>query len=125
MFYNVLAVAQREVRSMLVLPEEKLREIMERAAQSALSAMGEEAVRLTRERMRCGYARPILDSGALMADVRWCLRGTRAVDVGNTLPYAAYVHNGTERQAARPYLRDALQSGADRLRDAARQALRP
>ncbi len=109
---------------MLVLPEEKLREIMERAAQSALSAMGEEAVRLTREKMRCGYAQPILDSGALMADVRWCFHAARAVSVGNTLPYAAYVHNGTDRQAARPYLRDALAAGENRLRDAAQQALR-
>ena len=80
-------------------------------AAAALEELGPRAVEAVREQMARGYSRPILDSGALMEDVRWQREGLR-LTVGNTLPYAGRVHDGTRSTPARPYLRDALEEQA-------------
>ncbi len=88
---------------------------------AVLDAMGAAAVDLTVAHMRGGYSRAIRQSGALMRDVSYevARSGPGTVDVGNTLPYAVYVHEGLGGMAARPYLRDALLEGVGRLKAAA------
>lgn len=92
------------------------------ALPSAARAMGEAAVQAVRAQMLTGYARPVYDTGALHADVR-CRTEVASVLVGNTLPYAPAVHDGTARASARPYLQDGLLGSAEAIRDAAARAL--
>ena len=93
--------------------EEALRKAEERA-EAALDALAEEAVIRVRERMRTGYDPPPVRSGALLRDVR-AERDGLTVRIGNTLPYAEAVHDGTAHSPGRPYLRDALQEEAPAL----------
>ena len=69
------------------------------ALPSAARAMGEAAVQAVRAQMLTGYARPVYDTGALHADVR-CRAEGASVLVGNTLPYAPMIYDGTVRMAA-------------------------
>ncbi|MCI5771800.1 MAG: hypothetical protein MR021_03130, partial [Clostridiales bacterium] len=41
--------------------------------------------------------------------------GKDTVDVGNSLEYGIFIHEGTSRLESRPYIRDALNNGADAL----------
>ena len=93
------------------------------ALPSAARAMGEAAVQAVRAQMLTGYARPVYDTGALHADMR-CRAEGASVLVGNTLPYAPAVHNGTARAAARPYLPGAASSMAARTRSSAHFSMR-
>ena len=88
---------------------------LEEAIHEALGAMGGIAVTRTREVMQHGYGAPVVDTGALMRDVDWEV-DARELRVGNTLPYAAPVHDGTLRTPGRPYLTDGM---ADALGDMA------
>lgn len=84
------------------------RQIMARMP-GALEAMGSEAVSMVVAQMESGYGRPIRKTGALMADVSSQVSGDK-VEVGNTLHYALYVHEGTCRMAGRPYITGALRN---------------
>ena len=90
----------------------------------ALQAMGDVAVGLIRDKMETGYGRPIRDTGALIADVASQLNGD-VVEVGNTLPYAGFVHDGTYKMEARHYINDALlnESANAKLGEAAKDEL--
>ena len=90
---------------------------------AAAQAMGEAAVGAVRAQMLEGYERPVYRTGALHDNVSFALDGT-TVAIGNTLPYAIPVHDGTCRMAGRPYLADGILNHADALRQAAMRALR-
>ena len=76
---------------------------------AALQAMGIKAVNLILWQMRQGYGKPIRQTGNLQRDVSYEVHeGTGSVDVGNTLEYAPFVHEGTYKLKGRPYIRDAL-----------------
>lgn len=90
---------------------------------AAAQAMGEAAVGTIRTQMLEGYERPVYRTGALHNNVSFALDGT-TVAIGNTLPYAIPVHDGTCRMAGRPYLADGILNHADALRQAAMRALR-
>lgn len=90
---------------------------------SAAQAMGEAAVAAVRIQMLEGYERPVYRTGALLRDVSISVNGS-TVAIGNTLPYAVPVHDGTCRMAGRPYLADGILNHAEALRQAALQALR-
>ena len=102
--------------------------------QTALMAIGTEAVALIRAQMESGYGKPIRDTGNLMRDVQFAVENSEpnSVDVGNTLEYAKYVHDGHNGHSirlkdgswitlpggytpGRPYLKDALLNGTSRL----------
>ena len=93
---------------------------------AALTAMGLKAVQLTVERMENGYGRPIRQTGNLMRDVSSEVENSApdTVDVGSGLNYATFVHEGTYKMAARPYLRDALNGGASELKEVAESYLK-
>ncbi|MBE5804926.1 MAG: hypothetical protein E7316_10505 [Clostridiales bacterium] len=90
---------------------------------SAAESMGETAVACVREQMLHGYERPVCDTGALMQDVSFAVNGN-TVTIGNTLPYAVPVHEGTSRTSGRPYLAEGILNNAEALRQAAAEALR-
>lgn len=81
---------------------------MEVAQKKALTAIGMAAVEVTTDYMQTRYGKPIRQTGDLMRDVNFRVRvEDDAVDYGVSLSYGVWVHNGTARMAARPFLRDA------------------
>lgn len=92
----------------------------------ALHAMGIKAVYLILNKMKSGYGRPIRKTGDLMRDVTYEVENSQAesVDVGNTLNYATFVHDGTWKMAGRPYIRDAIIDGRAALEKAAADELK-
>lgn len=94
--------------------------------QAALTAMGLKGVELTVNQMQTGYGRPIWQTGDLQRDVNFEVEnsGKNTVDVGNSLEYGPYVHEGTYKMGARPYLRDALMGGRGELKQVAEEQLK-
>ena len=107
---------------------------MDANVESALTAMGIKAVGLIVRQMESGYTTPhknrthgttsdggthtaIRETGDLMRDVSYEVgnSGAGTVDVGNSLEYGVFVHEGTSRLESRPYIRDALTNGAEEL----------
>ena len=75
----------------------------------ALQAMGTKAVNLILWQMQQGFGKPIRQTGNLQHDVSYEVHPeSNTVDVGNSLEYAPYVHEGTRKMAGRPYIRNAL-----------------
>lgn len=75
----------------------------------ALTAVGQAAVEVTTDYMEHKYYRAIHLTGDLIRDVNFKVRpGDKAVDVGNSLNYAPWVHNSTTKMVGRPYLKDAI-----------------
>lgn len=86
----------------------------------ALEAMGRRAVELVRAEMaRAG----VRDSGALMDDVGFEV-GDGAVQVGNSLGYSVFVHEGTSVRPGRAYIRNALAGAGAALEAAAADGFR-
>lgn len=96
--------------------------------QAALDAMGAKAVNLILYQMRQGYGKPIRQTGDLQRDVRYEVEasGKNTVDVGNTLKYAPFVHEGTYKMQGRPYIRSALSGSAQtsKLKEVAEEYLK-
>ena len=90
---------------------------------AAAHAMGETAAECVKAQMLNGYERPVYRTGALMRNVSFTVEDGK-VTIGNTLPYAAPVHDGTCRTAGRPYLAEGILNNAELLRQAAAEALR-
>ena len=93
---------------------------------AALHAMGVKAVNLILYQMRRGYGRPIRKTGDLQRDVSYEVgnSGENTVDVGNTLNYATFVHDGTRKMAGRPYIRDAIMDKRDVLEKVAAECIK-
>lgn len=98
---------------------------MQQNVRKLMTAWGQEGVGLTVEQMESGYGKPIRDTGNLMRDVSYAVEnsGPDSVDVGNTLDYSLYVHDGTSKMAGRAYLQDGLLGGRSRLRKIAEEIL--
>lgn len=90
---------------------------------AAALALGDAAVAAVREEMLTGFDPPIHRTGALMQDVCCRVQGSH-VTIGNTLPYAIPVHDGTCLTPGRPYLANGILNHAEPLRQALAQALR-
>jgi hypothetical protein len=111
---------------------------MDANVERALTAMGVKAVGLIVRQMESGYTTPhknrthgttsdggthtaIRETGDLMRDVFYEVgnSGAGTVDVGNSLEYGVFIHEGTSRLESRPYIRDALTNGAENLQQVA------
>ena len=111
---------------------------MDANVERALTAMGIKAVGLIVKQMESGYTTPhknrthgttsdggthtaIRETGDLMRDVSYEVgnSGAGTVDVGNSLEYGVFIHEGTSRLESRPYIRDALTNGAENLQQVA------
>ena len=103
---------------------------MRKNIDSALDAIGIEAVTSMQYMMLYGYSRPykhrhtgitdtkIYDTGALYRDLKYVVGGNmpgeeKTVSFGSTLYYATYVHEGTKKVQARPYIEDGATAVAD------------
>lgn len=88
----------------------KVQQQVRRNARAALTAMGVTGVELVVRQMQSGYGKSIRDTGDMMRDVSFEVEasGENTVDIGNSLFYGLYVHEGTSRMAGRPYITDAL-----------------
>lgn len=95
---------------------------LEDALHEALTVMGGIAVSRTKEVMQHGYGAPVMDTGALMRDVSWEV-DAREMCIGNTLPYAAPVHDGTLHTPGRPYLADGMAAAAQDMADVCGEVL--
>lgn len=84
---------------------------------AALEAMGVKAVGAVVDQMQTGYVRPIWKTGDLQRDVNFEVErsGKDTVDIGNSLDYASYVHDGTHKMGGRPYLSDGIMKNADEI----------
>ncbi len=105
-------------------PEVKAR--LEQNIKAALLAIGQKGVELTLGQMESGYGKPIRQTGDLMRDVQYEVErgGENTVDIGNSLEYAPFVHDGTCKMAGRPYLRDAIMGGRGAIQSIAEQYLK-
>lgn len=83
---------------------------MEGNTRRALTALGTEAVALIQDGMDTLYGRPIWDTGTLRGNVHYTVENSapNTVDVGNDVEYAHFVHEGTYKMKARPYIRDTI-----------------
>lgn len=94
---------------------------------AALNAMGVKAVGLIVSNMQRGYGKPIWQTGDLQRDVRSEVNeSAEVVQVGNTLEYGVFVHEGTSRMRGRAYIKDALMDSANQaaLKQVAEQELK-
>ena len=110
----------------------KIKELVNQNMERALVAMCETAVEAVAEAM-LAHDDPVYLTGGLMRDVRYRVNTDadsgqagrpRTADIGNTLEYAVFVHEGTVKMTGRAYLRDGLIPSADRLEAAAANELR-
>jgi HK97 gp10 family phage protein len=101
----------------------KVKDQMAGNVKAALAAMGIEAVGLINQQMQSGYGSPIRQTGDLMRDVNSEVDGDR-VNVGNSISYSTFVHEGTSRMGGRPYIKDAIMNGKDRLKQVAENELK-
>lgn len=88
----------------------KVKQKMRQNVKAALTAMGATGVELVVRNMQRGYGRPIWLTGDLQRDVSYEVEasGENTVDIGNSLFYGLYVHEGTSKMKGRPYITDAL-----------------
>lgn len=98
------------VKVTLIDNSDKVLAQLEGNKEAALNAIGIKAVNLILWQMRQGYGKPIRQTGDLQRDVSYEVNNSApdTVDVGNTLKYGPYVHDGTPKMDARPYIRDGL-----------------
>lgn len=92
----------------------------------ALTAMGTEAVGQVVRQMQTGYGKPIWQTGNLQRDVSYEVErsGENTVDVGSSLEYALFVHEGTSRMGKRPYIRDSIMNNIEKLKKIASEYLK-
>lgn len=92
---------------------------------AALTAMGLMATGKIIETMQGGYGRPIWQTGDLQRDVNGEVEasGKDTVDVGSSLFYAPFVHEGTSRMGGRPYIRDGVMGNAGEIFETAKSHL--
>lgn len=109
----------------------------------ALTAMGIRAVALIVKQMQSGYHDPhptrdsqgrptggthtdIRFTGDLMRDVNYEVEASapNTVDVGNSMMYAPFVHEGTYKLRGRPYIKDGVMEGKAEIQAVAEAALK-
>lgn len=96
--------------------------------EAAAAELEKESVEWVQEQMLYGYHdrhgmdghTEIYDTGVLIdtlkAEVKKDSQNTYTVSVGSPQKYAVYVHNGTHKLKARPFIRDALTKNTAKIR---------
>ena len=80
---------------------------------AAAGEINENMVEWVQYQMLYGYPNPVLDTGATFDSIEAesATSGSNKVTitVSAGTPYAGYVHNGTYKMAARPFIRDGME----------------
>lgn len=99
---------------------------MDRNLIAALSAIGEIGKESVVKQAQTGYGNPIYKSGDLQRDVNYQVEASEpeTVDVGNNVEYAPWVHDGTRRMGARPYIRDGIYNAKNAIKEIAEEQLK-
>jgi len=85
---------------------EKAKITFRQAVIKALYAIGVHGVRRTDDEIRDMHA---IDTGRLWESIDYKVNEREhSVDIGTNVEYAIYVHEGTRRMAARPYLKNGI-----------------
>lgn len=95
----------------------------------AMAAVAEVLVESVQEKMLYGYSTPhgkdghteILETGELFDSIQAepgkASQNTYVVSVGSDVSYASYPHDGTSKLEGRPYIRDGVMDGAEKVRE--------
>lgn len=90
------------------------------AMERSKSDLSEYLVEMVQEEILYGYSRPIVDTGALFdsiqAEVQAASQNAYTVSAGSNLHYAKYVHNGTTKMRARPFITSAFNKNQDKIK---------
>jgi HK97 gp10 family phage protein len=87
---------------------------MEKNIKKALTKMGEVGLEMVIDTMNTGYSKRIWQTGTLQRDQTFRINEDEQSTTWGVLkgdpsaPYAAYVHEGTARMSARPFLKDGI-----------------
>lgn len=89
---------------------------------AAADELREKMIEWIREQMIYGYSKEVYDTGwtfdHIDANVKRDSQNTYTVAGGvKDTDYAVFVHNGTRKMKARPFIRDALQGNINNIRD--------
>lgn len=82
------------------------------------------AVEAVKDQMMSGYGNPIWDTGATLQSVNY-EAGDKSVAFGTGTSYAPFVHDGTYRMVARPFIADVINDSdfVDGIRDVIEEQL--
>ena len=98
-------------------------------AESCMAPVGQAVVESVQNQMLYGYHTPhgpdhhteIVDTGRLFDSIQYEVQPTSqnayTVNVGSTVEYAAYVHDGTWKLEGRPYIRDGAYNSAEKQKE--------
>lgn len=94
-------------------------------AHSAMDRSGQDLseflVEIVQDEILYGYGKPIVDTGALFdsiqAEVQRASQNAYSVNAGSNLHYAKYVHNGTTKMKARPFVRSAFYKNQAKIQE--------
>jgi len=104
---------------------DKVMQIMKGNVEKALTAMGQLAVEMTVDQMNTGYGKPIYKTGDLQRSITFETDvADQTVTIGTDITYGIYVHEGTSKMAARPFLKDAIMNNMDMLQETAANELK-
>ena len=88
--------------------------MLEENIQRALTAVGLAAIEVTTDLMYSAYYRPIYQTGDLIRSIKSEVNSRKKeVTIGSNLDYAEFVHEGTSKMKARPYLKDGIMGNKD------------
>lgn len=86
-----------------------VRSMFEQKVRTTLYALGLAIVEVVITYMENNYGRRIYDTGNLIRSITFEVDAdAKKVAIGTNVDYALYVHNGTARMNARPFLTDAI-----------------
>ena len=98
-------------------------------ANNVLSALTQAQVNALRRIGMMGEAESKLlcpvESGTLKRSITNVVdEGDKSVSIGTNVDYSVYVHEGTSRQQAQPFIKDGVMNNIDRIINIARENLR-
>lgn len=93
----------------LVDNSSKVLDTINSSVNRALTRLGLTMVEVITNYMLSNYGRPIYLTGDLLRSITFNVNlATKTVTVGSNLQYSVFVHEGTLKQPARAFIRDAL-----------------
>lgn len=90
----------------------------------ALTAIGQTIVEITVDYMENRYGKAIRITGDLIRSIAFNVdTGSKTVTIGSEISYSTWVHNGTSKMSARPFLRDAIMENIKTIEEVAAEYL--